>query len=140
MFIGLWEMFNGHKGMSKEHIQEWVAALRGRGQKARAEKMAQLYAASGYRAAMNFFLVTAVQRRLARQNRGEYVDPLGIADLYVRLGDRRQALVYLNRAYNQRSYGLAFFLHENAVLAAEPEFMELRQRIGLASSGTSLSQ
>ena len=130
----------GRKGMSKEHIQEWVAALRGRGQKARAEKMAQLYAAKGYTAAMNFFLVTAVQRHLARQSRGEYVDPLGIADLYVRLGDRRQALVYLNRAYQQRSYGLAFFLQENASLAVEPEFLELVHRIGLPSPGTTLSQ
>jgi len=125
----------GRKGMFKEHVEEWVAALRGTGQQARADKMAQLYTAKGYTVAMNFFLETAVQRRLARQSRGEYVDPLGIAEIYVQLGDRRQALVYLNRAYQQRSYGLAFFLHENASLAGEQEFTELVHRIGLPLPG-----
>jgi hypothetical protein len=117
--------------MFKEHIKEWVDALRGRGQQERADKMAQLYAAKGYMAALNFFLETAVQRRLARQSRGEYVDPLGIADLYVRLGNRKQAFVYLNRAYHHRSYGLTFFLQENSSLAGEPEFNDLVHRIGL---------
>jgi TolB-like protein/DNA-binding winged helix-turn-helix (wHTH) protein/Tfp pilus assembly protein PilF len=121
----------GRKGMFKEHIKEWVDALRGRGQQERADKMAQLYAAKGYMAALNFFLETAVQRRLARQSRGEYVDPLGIADLYVRLGNRKQAFVYLNRAYHHRSYGLTFFLQENSSLAGEPEFNDLVHRIGL---------
>lgn len=125
----------GRKGMFKEHIKEWVDALRGSGQQERADKMAQLYAAKGYTAALNFFLETAVQRRLARQSRGEYVDPLGIADLYVRLGNRKQAFVYLNRAYQQRSYGLAFFLQENSSLVGEPEFTELVHRIGLPDAG-----
>jgi TolB-like protein/DNA-binding winged helix-turn-helix (wHTH) protein/Tfp pilus assembly protein PilF len=119
------------KGMFKEHIAEWVTALRGGGQQARADKMAQLYAAKGYTAAMNFFLESAVQRRLARLSRGEYVDPLGIADLYARLGNKKQAFVYLNRAYQQRSYGLAFFLQQNSSLVGEPEFTELVQRIAL---------
>jgi TolB-like protein/DNA-binding winged helix-turn-helix (wHTH) protein/Tfp pilus assembly protein PilF len=121
----------GRKGMFKEHIQEWVGALRGSGQQARADKMARLYGAKSYAVAMNFFLETAVQRRLARQSRGEYVDPLGVADLYVRLGDRKQAFVYLNRAYEQRSYGLTFFLTENSSLADEPGFAQLVHRVGL---------
>ena len=121
----------GRKGMFKEHIQEWVDALRGSGQQERADKMAQLYAAKGYTAALNFFLATAVERRLARQRRGEYVDPLGIADLYVRLGNKKQGFMYLNRAYQQRSYGLAFFLQENSSLVGEPEFSDLVHRIGL---------
>lgn len=126
----------GRKGLFKEHIAEWVDALRGSGQPARADEMAQLYATKGYTAAMNAFLETAVQRRLARQSRGEYVDPLGIADLYMRLGNRKQALVYVNRAYQQRSYGLAFFLQEHSSLVGEPEFKELAQSIGLPQPGT----
>jgi TolB-like protein/DNA-binding winged helix-turn-helix (wHTH) protein/Tfp pilus assembly protein PilF len=121
----------GRKSMFKEQIDEWAAALRGGGQQVRADKMAQLSATKGYSAAMNFFLETAVQRRAARQSRGEYVDPVGMADLYLRLGDRKQALAYLNRAYQERAYGLAFFLQENTSLAGEPGFSELVHRIGL---------
>jgi TolB-like protein len=119
------------KGMYKENIEEWLIPLRANGQQARADRMAQLYATQGYQEAMNHFLSTAVQRRLARKKRGEYVDPIGMADLYTRLGDRENALAYLNRAFEERSWGLPFVKYNFATLGSDPRFADLLQRIGV---------
>jgi tetratricopeptide (TPR) repeat protein len=119
------------KGMFKEHVEEWAAADRGNGHKDRADKMLHLLATKGYATAVRFYLETLLQQFLISVEHGEYQDPLSMADAYIRLGDKKQALAYLNRSYEQRSWNLLFYVKGNVELADDPGLVELAHRMGL---------
>jgi TolB-like protein/lipopolysaccharide biosynthesis regulator YciM len=121
------------KHMYREHIEEWATALRLRGQQQRAARMSSIYAQQGYQPAMRFFLETAVQRRLARKQQGMWLDPLGMADLYMRLGDHDRAISYLRQAVAERSWAVPFIKYNFSALNSDPRFRELLREIGLPS-------
>lgn len=63
-----------------------------------------------------------------------YVAPYNVAVVYAGLGEKDQAFVWLEQAYNDRSYLLAVYLNTDARLdglRSDPRFRELRRRIGL---------
>ena len=62
-----------------------------------------------------------------------HVSSLDLASLYVALGDHRKALDLLDRAFQERSYGV-LFLHlypEFKPLRDEPRFQALVRAVGI---------
>lgn len=70
-------------------------------------------------------------QQLAKQR---YVDPFGIAMVYIGLGDKDQAFASLDRAYDEHSYGLVSYFRDPRLdpLRSDPRFVQLGHRIGLA--------
>jgi len=75
----------------------------------------------------------AVLDRLLRQREHGYVSPYDVALVYAGLGDKDQALDWLQRAYQERSSLLVFALREPrlASLRSEPRFAALMREFGL---------
>jgi TolB-like protein/tRNA A-37 threonylcarbamoyl transferase component Bud32/cytochrome c-type biogenesis protein CcmH/NrfG len=63
----------------------------------------------------------------------EYVAPYNFAVIYAGLGDKSEAFVWLNRAYQERSYLLTYLTVDERLdnLHSDPRFAELRRRVGL---------
>jgi hypothetical protein len=63
-----------------------------------------------------------------------YVAPFNFAVIYAGLGEKDQAIAWLNRAYADRSYYMAVYLTTEArldSLRSDPRFAELLRRVGL---------
>jgi serine/threonine-protein kinase len=63
----------------------------------------------------------------------EYVAPYNIAVIYAGLGEKDEAFVWLNRAYQERSYLLTYLTVDERLdkLHSDPRFDELVRRVGL---------
>jgi len=65
--------------------------------------------------------------------RGEYVLPLGIAWIYIGLGDKDQAFVWLDKSFEDRSDGMRE-IKTNPIydpLRSDPRFTDLLKRMRL---------
>jgi hypothetical protein len=71
---------------------------------------------------------------LQRGAQQKYVDPWDFASLYVQLGDHSQAMVCLERAYQERSPRLPMLnvQEEFAPLHSDVRFKDLVRRIGFS--------
>jgi TolB-like protein/Tfp pilus assembly protein PilF len=87
------------------------------------------YALAGRKDEANQVLV-----ELLELNRRSYVTPPAVATVYIGLGDKDRAFVWLERAYQERSYYMAFLKTFPLLdpLRPDPRFDELLRRIGLA--------
>jgi len=63
----------------------------------------------------------------------EYVPADSIAHVYVGLGETDQAFAWLERAYGERSFGMAWLKVEPSwdSLRSDPRFTDLMRRVGL---------
>jgi serine/threonine-protein kinase len=63
----------------------------------------------------------------------EYVAPYNFAVIYAGLGNKDEAFVWLNRAFQERSYLLTYLTVDERLnnLHSDPRFDELRRRVGL---------
>ncbi len=87
------------------------------------------YAVSGQRAEAEKIL--AELQEIARQR---YVSPYDVATIYARLGEKEQALIWLEKAYGDRSGNLAMYLKVDPKfdhLRDDPRFRNLLRRVGL---------
>ncbi len=86
------------------------------------------YAASGKRAEAQQMLL-----QLKSLSPRRYVSPFYQAYLYIGLGDREQAVAWLDRGYDDRSNNMIFLnvVPQFDTLRSEPRFQSLRHRIGL---------
>ena len=87
------------------------------------------YAASGNKAEAQ-----KVLDHLKELSTHSYVAPYNVAVIYVGLGEKDEAFVWLNRAYDDRSYILALYLTTDArldTLHSDPRFADLVRKIGL---------
>jgi len=75
----------------------------------------------------------AVLDRLLRRREHQYVSPYDVALIYAGLGDKHEALDWLQRAYQERSSLLVFALRDPrlASLRAEPQFATLMREFAL---------
>ena len=75
----------------------------------------------------------AVLGQLLKRREHQYVSPYDVALIYAGLGDTREALDWLQRAYQERSSLLVFALREPrlASLRAEPQFATLMREFAL---------
>src|SRR5262245_13909679 len=69
---------------------------------------------------------------LLNLNRRGYVTPVAVANVYIGLGAKDQAFEWLEKAYQERSYYLAYLKVSPAAdpLRADPRFDDLLRRIG----------
>jgi TolB-like protein/DNA-binding winged helix-turn-helix (wHTH) protein/Flp pilus assembly protein TadD len=100
------------------------------------ENTPQALAALGYAyaAAGQSSQAQKIIAELEEQSKQSYVLPDNIARIYISLGDKDQALAWLEKAYEQRSDYLVFVKVDPAWdrLRADPRFVNLLRRIGLA--------
>ena len=77
---------------------------------------------------------TKVLNELLELNERRYVTPAALANVYIGLGDKDQAFVWLEKAYREHSYYIVFLKVFPIVdpLRSDPRFDDLLRRIGLA--------
>ena len=75
----------------------------------------------------------AVLDELKQMSQKEYVPADSIAHVYVGLGETDQAFAWLERAYGERSFGMAWLKVEPSwdSLRSDPRFTDLMRRVGL---------
>jgi hypothetical protein len=82
---------------------------------------------------MEFLRTTAALRALQQLKRRRYVSPWLVAIVYTELGDKNQAFVWLEKAYEGREHDLAYSnvwpMFDS--LRSDPRFKDLMRRIGL---------
>jgi TolB-like protein/DNA-binding winged helix-turn-helix (wHTH) protein/Tfp pilus assembly protein PilF len=76
-----------------------------------------------------------VLNELLELHERRYVTPAALANVYIGLGDKEQAFVWLEKAYQERSYEIAYLkvLPILDPLRSDPRFDELLRRTGLES-------
>jgi len=72
---------------------------------------------------------------LKERTKRAYVAPCHIANIYIALGDREQAFIWLEKGYRQRDSWLTFLKCDPMYdpIRPDPHFQDLLRRIGLAS-------
>jgi TolB-like protein/DNA-binding winged helix-turn-helix (wHTH) protein/Tfp pilus assembly protein PilF len=74
----------------------------------------------------------AVAARLEKLSRERYINPQSIAVVYVGLGDKDRAMVWLEKSYEERSFEMLGFSGEPFdALRADPRFQDLLRRMRL---------
>ncbi|HET7104552.1 MAG TPA: tetratricopeptide repeat protein, partial [Terracidiphilus sp.] len=89
-------------GRQKEAMEEWEKALSLTGNTAVAQEMGRTYTQRGFRAAQDERLRAELQA-LARIAESTYVSPMEFADRYAVLNDKDAAMLWLGKAYQERS-------------------------------------
>jgi hypothetical protein len=86
------------------------------------------YGLAGRKAEANMIL-----NELLEQNRRRYVTPPALANVYIGLGDKDQAFFWLEKAYQGRSYYLAYLkvFPADDPLRSDPRLDDLLRRMGL---------
>jgi hypothetical protein len=71
--------------------------------------------------------------KLKLLSRQEYVSPYAVALIYTALGDKNRAFLWLEKAYRDRYWMMAFFKVDPRLdpLRSDPRFADLLRRIGL---------
>lgn len=95
------------------------------------EALGYAYARSGQRDEANRIL----NQLQERANRGEYVLPLGIAWIYIGLGDKDQAFLWLDRSFEERCDGMRVIKTSPIYdpLRSDARFTDLLKRMRLAT-------
>ena len=76
---------------------------------------------------------TKVLNELLELNKSRYVTPAALVNVYIGLGDKEQAFVWLEKAYQERSNYVAYLKVFPILdpLRSDPRFTNLVQRVGL---------
>jgi eukaryotic-like serine/threonine-protein kinase len=117
------------KGRLPEAIAEFQSALE-------LDKNTEIWSALGHAYAVSGKRAEAqkVLDHLKGSSAHSYVSPYSSAVIYAGLGEKDQAFVWLERAYQERSYFMAVYLTTDARLDSlhtDSRFVELRRRVGL---------
>jgi len=121
----------GYEGLGKraEAISEYQKAIEmSDGDQDPVASLAHVYAVTGRRAEAEKIL-----HGLERKSKNAYVSPYMVATIYAGLGDKDRALEFLERAYHERSWDIAWFLKADLRmdnLRSDPRFQDLVRRIG----------
>ena len=121
------------KGMQREAVAEWGKALILRGAGEQASSLERAYAASGFEAAVRALAQEQLSKLNETLKRGEYVPASEYVNAYTLLGDKEQALAWLNKAVQERN-GFVFIVKIDPIydgLRADPRFADLLRRVGL---------
>jgi TolB-like protein/DNA-binding winged helix-turn-helix (wHTH) protein len=129
--IGLhWTLLEAYrrKGAKKEAIQEWEKVMLLLGDKESAASIRNAFEKGGYNAAI-LWEVNQLKQKSAKQ----YVSPVDIAFQYAQLGQKEEALSYLEEGYRQRSPMLLWIQTDPAYdfLHADGRYRAIIKGIGL---------
>jgi tetratricopeptide (TPR) repeat protein len=120
----LYEIYRD-QGMHDQAVSELVKGLDSDGNKEEATEIENAYKRNGYKSMLAELI------RL-HKNPVKLHDPVAVAEYYVLLGDKDQAFLWLNKAYDARSN--LFFLKVDPVfdpIRSDPRFADLLRRMGL---------
>jgi len=73
------------------------------------------------------------QRIEQLKSRGGYIEPLTIADFYIRLGDKDQAFAWLEKGYQEHNPFMVGLRSTSRVdpIRSDPRYADLVRRVGL---------
>jgi len=120
----------GYEGSDqvRQAIPEYQKAIElSQGDEDAAAALAHLYAAAGRKAEAQKIL-----HDWTRQSETKYVSPYMVATVYASLGDKDKAFEYLEKAYQERSSDLPYFLRADLRidnLRSDPRFQDLLRRM-----------
>jgi len=92
-------------GKESEAVAELQKGLALQGAEELAASLPRLYASSGFQAAKNFAIREQI-RLLTEANKQDYISPIALATNYAVLGQKDEAFVWLEKAYEERTPGL----------------------------------
>jgi tetratricopeptide (TPR) repeat protein len=121
----------GYEGTGKrlEAIPEYLKAVAmSHGDQDPTASLAHAYAVIGRRAEAEKIL-----RDLERKSKSDYVSPYMIATIYAGLGDKDRAFEFLEKAYQERCWDIAWALKPDLRidnLRSDPRFQALLRRVG----------
>ena len=115
-------------GMYKEAVAERQKVLTLSGSPDLAAAIGADYAQSGYPGVMQSWL-----EGLKEVSKRGYVSAYNIAQIYARLGEKTQAMTWLEQALNQRDSKLTYVKVEPAFdqIRTDPQFQHIVQRLGM---------
>jgi tetratricopeptide (TPR) repeat protein len=115
-------------GQTMEAIPEYQKAVElSGGDQDPAAALAHAYATTGRRAQAKKILA-----EWQRQSQTSYVSPYMIATIYASLGEKNKAFEYLEKAYEEKSSDLPYFLKADLRvddLRSDPRFQDLMRRM-----------
>src|SRR5262249_5641220 len=124
---GLGSDYQG-SGQTLEAIPEYQKAVEmSQGNSDATAALAYAYAATGKKAEAQKIL-----HELLRQSRTSYVSPYMIASVYAGFGNKDEAFDYLEKAYEERSSDLPYFLRADLrmdTLRSDARFQDLMRRM-----------
>ena len=125
-----WGGLSEHKGRLPEAIAEFQRALE------LEKENPEIWSGLGhaYELSGNRTEAQSVLDHLKELSAYSYVAPFDFAVIYAGLGEKDQAMAWLNRAYTERSYYMAVYLTTDARLdglRSDPRFTDLLGRVGL---------
>jgi len=91
--------------------------------------LAHAYATAGQRASAEKIL-----RELLQKSKTSYISPYMVGTIYAGLGDKNKAFQFLEKAYQERSPDIPYFLKADLRidnLRSDPRYADLLRRIGL---------
>jgi tetratricopeptide (TPR) repeat protein len=93
-------------------------------------ELAHAYAVSGRRGEAQ-----KIVGELMERSKQSYVSPYGIATIYVGLGEKDQAFIWLQKAYQERTWDLVYLKVDPKLdsLRADPRLTDLLRQLGLTS-------
>jgi tetratricopeptide (TPR) repeat protein len=113
-----------------EAITEWRQSFILRGENQLASSITAAYRRAGYAGALRVWLSDLLEK-----SRHEYVSPLRIAELYALLGEKNEAFVWLEKAFQEHTGDLmklnSYPLWDS--LRSDMRFKDLVRRVGLPS-------
>jgi serine/threonine protein kinase/tetratricopeptide (TPR) repeat protein len=116
------------KRMYKEALEIWKASYAAKGDREAEDALARGFAEAGYQGALRRVAETLVER-----SRTKYVTPWQIATLYTRAGMNKEAIDWLEKAYQTRDLNMPYLsvdpIFDN--LRNEPRFQDILRRMKL---------
>jgi len=115
-------------GMYQEAVGERQKVLTLSGNPDLAASVGEDFRKSGYPGVLQSWL-----EGLKEVSKRQYVPPYNIAVIYAQLGDKTQAIAWLEQAYKQRDSKLTYIKIEPAFdqVRSDPQFQTILQRVGL---------
>ena len=117
-----------HTGLYREAVEQAKKLAVLRGQNDEASEIEQVFLKNGYPGLNQFNL----RRDVEMQAQGKYVRAVEIAESYLRIGNKPQALRWLQTAYKERESSLVFLPIDAGFdpLRSDPQFQQLLKKIG----------
>jgi eukaryotic-like serine/threonine-protein kinase len=129
-WVGHYFLAVAYDGLNLEAIPEYQKAVElSQGDTDPTAGLAHAYASVGQRAN-----VEKILRELLQRSKTKYVSPYMIATIYAGLGDKNRAFEFLEKAYQERSPDIPWFLKADLRidnLRSDPRFQDLLRRVGL---------
>ena len=129
-WVGHYFLAVAYDGLNLEAIPEYQKAVElSEGDTDPTAGLAHAYASVGQRANAEKIL-----RDLLHKSKTSYVSPYMIGSIYAGLGDKNKAFDFLEKAYQERSPDIPWFLKADLridSLRSDPRFQDLLRRVGL---------